>query len=187
MRTEFRKQNSDDRGPKSEFRRQRSEVRNQKSDFSVFCLLSSVFCLLSSISAFASDLAPIQVAGREEASAASAGASTTVIRPEKYEKQFKTIPEVLEETPGITVRQAGGLGQLSTVSIRGSSAEQVAVFLDGVRLNTAAGGAVDFSTLPLNQLEKIEVIRGAGAHRFGSGSVGGVILLHTKKIKERQL
>ena len=73
-----------------------------------------------------------------------------MIRPEKYEKQFKTIPEVLEETPGITVRQAGGLGQLSTVSIRGSSAEQVAVFLDGVRLNTAAGGAVDFSTLPLN-------------------------------------
>ena len=68
----------------------------------------------------------------------------------------------------------GGLGQFSTVSIRGSSAEQVLVLLDGVRLNTGGGGSVDFSTIPLDSIERIEVIRGGGTTLYGSDAIGGV-------------
>jgi outer membrane receptor protein involved in Fe transport len=73
------------------------------------------------------------------------------------------------------------LGQFSTVSIRGSSAEQVLVLLDGIPLNTGEGGSVDLSTIPLEALERIEIIRGGGSAVYGPDAMGGVVNLVTKK------
>ncbi|HKX11535.1 MAG TPA: TonB-dependent receptor plug domain-containing protein, partial [bacterium] len=56
----------------------------------------------------------------------------SVIYPEEYSDQLTTLPELLSQQVGINVQSFGGLGQLSTVSIRGSTAEQVSVFLDGI-------------------------------------------------------
>jgi outer membrane cobalamin receptor len=110
-------------------------------------------------------------------------AFVTVIHPDRYEDQLITLPEILSEQVGVFVRSSGTMGELSTISIRGSSAEQVSVFLDGIKLNTASGGAVDFSTIPLGGIDRIEVIRGGASSRFGSDAIGGVINLISKRAR----
>ena len=105
---------------------------------------------------------------------------TTVISPGQFASQFRTTDDLLSKTPGVNIKRNGGLGQYSTVSIRGSSSEQVLVLLDGIRLNTGEGGSVDFSTVPLDSIERIEVIRGGGTTLYGSDAVGGVVNIVTK-------
>ncbi|MFC1890557.1 TonB-dependent receptor plug domain-containing protein [Thermodesulfobacteriota bacterium] len=111
--------------------------------------------------------------------------SVTVITPEEFAFEFKTLPEVIARVPGIKIHQYGGLGQLSTVSIRGSSSEQVLVLLDGVPMNTGQGGGVDFSTIPLDAVERIEVIRGGGTAVYGPDAIGGVVNIVTKPPGDR--
>jgi outer membrane receptor protein involved in Fe transport len=121
------------------------------------------------------------VAGELGESAADPSAFTTVIDARAYDDRFATVEELLEQAPGVRVRRFGGLGAYSTASIRGSKSEQVLVLLDGVRMNTSTRGAFDLSTLPLRQVERIEVIRGGGAARYGSDAVGGVISITTRR------
>lgn len=117
----------------------------------------------------------------DEAEAKAPSAFITTIPAESFEETLTSVPEVLEKTAGITVRKYGGLGSYSTASIRGSSAEQVAVFIDGVPLNRGKSGVVNLATIPLNSVEKIDVYRGVAPLRFRSGAVGGVINIVTKK------
>jgi len=108
-------------------------------------------------------------------------AFSTVIDARQYDDRFATVQELLDQAPGVRVSRYGGLGAYSTASIRGSKAEQVLVLLDGVRMNSAERGAFDLSTLPVRQVERIEVLRGAGAQRYGSDAVGGVISITTRR------
>ena len=110
---------------------------------------------------------------------------TTVILPEQFASRFRTTEELLSRTPGVSIRRFGGLGQFSTLSIRGSSSEQVLVLVDGVRLNTGEGGSVDFSTIPLDMIERIEVIRGGGTTLYGSDAIGGVVNIVTRKAADK--
>lgn len=128
------------------------------------------------------DIGEVRVEGKGEyESLEDVSAFTTVIKPTLYDERIKSAKEILSETAGIDVTSLGGEGQLSTVSIRGSSAEQVDVFVDGVRINSSLYGTVDFSTIPIESVERIEVIRGASSARFGTGAIGGVINIITKK------
>jgi iron complex outermembrane receptor protein len=116
----------------------------------------------------------------EEPDAPSAFA--TRISARDYDDRASTVEQVLREVPGVRVRRFGGLGAFSTASIRGSKPEQVLVLLDGVPLNSADRGAVDLSTIPLRQVETIDVIRGGAASaRYGSAAVGGVISIRTRR------
>ena len=83
--------------------------------------------------------------------------------------------QVLDAATGLNIRRYGGLGSFSTVSIRGSTAEQVLVFLDGVPLNSASGGGVDIGRLPLAGVEQIEIHRGNVPSQLGGNSIGGVV------------
>ena len=74
-----------------------------------------------------------------------------------------------------------------TISIRGSNATDVAVFLDGVRLNDANTGVADLSTIDLNALEQIQVIKGGNSSLFGSGAIGGVLNMESKTAKKNSL
>lgn len=87
------------------------------------------------------------------------------------------LPEVISHVPGATVRSIGGLGQYSAVSLRGSSSQQVAVFIDGVPLGTSVGGLVDLSDVPVDLLSRVEVFRGYVPIAFGSAAIGGAINL----------
>jgi len=130
----------------------------------------------------AHELAPVVVrSSRIRETREDPSSFTTVIRPEQFASQFRTTEDLISRTPGVKIKRFGGLGQLSTVSIRGSSSEQVLVLLDGVRLNTGGSGAVDFSTIPVESIEKIEVIRGGGTTLYGSDAIGGVVNIVTRK------
>ncbi len=116
---------------------------------------------------------------RHEA-AGDATASATVVEAARFEGEAKGVAELVATAPGVAVHDYGGLGQLTTVSIRGSSADGVKVLLDGLSLNTAAGGGVDLSSIPRHWIDRIEVVRGAEGARYGSGALGGVVNVITR-------
>lgn len=95
-------------------------------------------------------------------------------------RALDTTADVLAETAGVQVQRFGGLGAFTTISIRGSSANQVPVYLDGVPLSQSQDQSVDLSTLPLDSLERIEVYRGTVPVGFGGGGIGGVVNLVTR-------
>lgn len=91
-----------------------------------------------------------------------------------------TTADALAEAAGVQVQRYGGLGAFSTISIRGSSANQVPVYLDGVPLARAQDQTVNLANLPLDSLERIEVYRGTVPVGFGGGGIGGVVNLVTR-------
>ncbi|MEE3259751.1 MAG: TonB-dependent receptor plug domain-containing protein [Candidatus Latescibacterota bacterium] len=92
------------------------------------------------------------------------------------------LAQTLDRATGVNIRRYGGLGSFSALSIRGSTAEQVQVFLDGVPLNQAIGGGVDLGSLPIGGVESIEIYRGAVPARFGGNSLGGVVHIRTRPL-----
>ncbi|WP_322072174.1 TonB-dependent receptor domain-containing protein [Paraburkholderia bannensis] len=91
-----------------------------------------------------------------------------------------SITQALATLPGVTVSQSGGAGALATVSIRGSSASQVAVFIDGIRIGSATTGTAEWADLPTSAFDRVEVISGPAAASFGADAMGGVVQLFTR-------
>ena len=102
---------------------------------------------------------------------------TTVIDADSRRAQHETVSQLLGESVGVQVRQLGGPGAPSEISIRGSTAAQVVVQLDGLRLNNAQTGSFDLSAVPLAMLEQLQVSRGGGSLQAGSAAIGGVVNL----------
>jgi vitamin B12 transporter len=90
-----------------------------------------------------------------------------------------SITQALATLPGVTIVQNGGPGSTASVSIRGSSASQVAVFIDGVRIGSATSGQAEWADLPTSAFDRVEVISGPAAASFGANAMGGVIQLFT--------
>ena len=107
--------------------------------------------------------------------------TVTIINPDDYKGEQKTLPDMLKDVPGVHVREVNGKGQYTTVSVRGSTAAQVGIFVDGVLTNLGGDAAVDISTIPVKNVERIEVYRGYIPSRFGGTYMGGVINIVTKK------
>jgi outer membrane cobalamin receptor len=118
--------------------------------------------------------APAQEPREDHAAAAS------VVLPGQSLRAKDDLGELLLEVPGVTVTRSGGLGDFSTVAIRGSNPDEVRIYLDGVPMNIAAGGSVDLSTLPLGDVERIEVYRGTSPIVFGESALGGIIAISTR-------
>jgi outer membrane receptor protein involved in Fe transport len=112
-------------------------------------------------------------------SSAPEPAMVSVVKRAEFEDRAKTVADVVLETPGASVQTMGGLGDYTEVSLRGSNSQQVQVYIDGMLLNEANGGAVNLSTIPLSQAERVEVWRSGAPARFGGGSAGGVINIRT--------
>jgi iron complex outermembrane receptor protein len=119
---------------------------------------------------------------RNEAAADPTG-SATVIDAQRYAGESKGLAELVATAPGVAVNAYGGLGRLATASIRGSTADQVQVLLDGLPLAGAAGGGVDLSTIPVHWISRIEVVRGAEAAHYGAGAMAGVINIVTRPVE----
>jgi iron complex outermembrane receptor protein len=106
----------------------------------------------------------------------------TVVDTREATSRVDSVADVLAESVGVQVRRFGGLGAFSTVSIRGSTPNQVEVYLDNVRLNQANIGLVDLGDLPLDNVERIEIYRGFAPLQLGAGSIGGAVRLVTRQI-----
>ena len=107
--------------------------------------------------------------------------TVSVIKPQEMKGEQKNLPELLKQVPGLHVIELKGRGAYTTVSVRGSTPAQVAVYVDGVLMNLGSEAAVDLSTIPVENVERIEVYRGYIPARFGGASMGGVINIITKK------
>lgn len=112
------------------------------------------------------------------------GSSVTVITAEDIQrKQYKSVPEALRAVPGLDVVQSGGPGQQTSVFIRGASSSHTLVLVDGINIADASSpsGAVDFSSLMLDNVDRIEVVRGPQSTLYGANAVGGVINIITRR------
>lgn len=88
-----------------------------------------------------------------------------------------SLPEVLSRSAGVHIRSLGGLGQFSSVSIRGSTGQQVPIFLDGVPVTGSMVGLFNLGDQPLDALERVEVYRGHVPIVFGGSTIGGAVNL----------
>lgn len=110
------------------------------------------------------------------------GRAITVITAQEIESlQTPDITQILERAPGVTATRNGTLGGVTSVRVRGSSADQVLVLVDGVRLNdpSSPGGGFDFGNIQTQNIRKLEVLRGANSIIWGSNAIGGVIAIET--------
>ena len=134
------------------------------------------------------ELDPVEVkADRLEPESAEAvdTAFTTVIPTMQPAAEGEDMATLLTRTVGVGSRQSGGFGDFSAVLIRGSSAQQVAVFLDGVPLSGGRASPVDLSMFPLIALARVEVFRGMLPAEFGAEGIGGAINLIPAKTQKK--
>ncbi len=125
--------------------------------------------------------APARAPVRDQTAAAS------VITREQIEQAAQDIPGLLDREVGVQVREVGGFGSYSSISIRGSSPDQVRVFLDGVPLDRGTGSAVDISAVPAENLERIEIYRGVAPLSVGGSAIGGVVDLRSRRPQKSSL
>ncbi len=109
-------------------------------------------------------------------------ADVTVINREEIERAgANSLTDLLRLQPGVQVSNSGGAGQASSVYLRGTNQEHTVVLVDGLRINSATSGVTSFQSIPLSQIEKIEILRGPASSLYGADAIGGVIQIFTKK------
>ena len=121
-------------------------------------------------------------ANRLEEPAEKVSTSYTLMTEEEIEKrQAITIDELLNSVPGFIKARAGSPGHLTSLFIRGSESDHNLVLINGVPVNDPSSSYFDFSSLTLDDVERIEIIRGPQSTLYGSDALGGVINLITKR------
>ncbi len=93
----------------------------------------------------------------------------------------RTLPEVLARAAGVQLGANGGRGTASSVFIRGTEARHTILLIDGVRYGSATVGTPIWENIPLDAIERIEVLKGPGSSLYGSDGVGGVVQIFTRK------
>lgn len=138
----------------------------------------------------ASVLDPITVTSSSiETRASKTGRNITVITSKEIAQlPVRTPDELLRFLPGIDVQTRGALGAQSDISMRGGTFQQVLVILDGLRLNDPNTGHFSgYIPVVLDEIERIEILKGASSGIFGSDAVGGVIYITTKSFAKQKV
>ncbi|HEX7183597.1 MAG TPA: TonB-dependent receptor [Thermoanaerobaculia bacterium] len=121
-------------------------------------------------------------ATRVEASRETLGSSTTLIDSEQIEESRKTSAlEVLRSVPGLEVNQSGGPGTSASAFLRGAASGQTLVLIDGVRVNSVTGASADLADIRVDNVGRIEIVRGPQSTLYGSEAIGGVINIITRR------
>ena len=107
--------------------------------------------------------------------------STVIERKEIVESQALTITDVLRTKTGIDVASNGGPGQTSSIFIRGAESDHTLIMIDGVKMNPGTIGVAALQNIPLNMVDRIEIIMGPRSTLYGSDALGGVIQIFTRQ------
>ena len=108
-------------------------------------------------------------------------AATVIDRAEIERRQARSVVDVLRGVPGVAIGQSGGEGHPASVFLRGTNADHVLVLIDGVKVGSATLGTAPLQNLPIEQIDRIEVVRGPRSSLYGSEAIGGVIQIFTKR------
>ena len=109
-------------------------------------------------------------------------ASVSVITRADIERlQPHSVAELLAGLPGVSIANDGGLGKATSVFLRGTEADEVLVLIDGIRVGSATTGTTAFEQLPVDQIERIEIVRGPRSSLYGSDAIGGFIQIFTRR------
>jgi vitamin B12 transporter len=112
-----------------------------------------------------------------------ASSVTVITAADIQRRQFRSVSDALRSVPGVHVVRSGGPGQQTSVFMRGSNSNHTLVLIDGIEVSdpSSPAGAVDFSSLLLDNIERIEVVRGPQSTLYGSDAIGGVIHITTRR------
>lgn len=113
--------------------------------------------------------------------AQTTSAITVVTRQQIEQKKPFDIVDVLRLAPSLAVFRSGTFGKTVSVFLRGTNSNHTLVLIDGVRANSPADGRFDFGTVPVENIERIEVLRGPQSALYGSDAMGGVINIITRR------
>jgi len=109
-------------------------------------------------------------------------ASVTVVTAQDMEiKQTRRVADALREVPGLSVVQTGASGQLTSVFTRGLRSEHTQVLLDGIPINQGLAGLFNFADLAVDDIDRIEIVRGPQSTLYGPRALAGVIQIFTKQ------
>ena len=151
--------------------------------------LSMAITLSAPLAVNAEEQAPIIVtATRTAQTADNLLASVSVITRQDLEtSQAHSIVEVLQNVVGIHVSRSGGVGKVTNIFMRGTESDHTLVLVDGIRASSATLGSFTWSSLSPEQIDRIEIVRGARASLYGSDAIGGVIQIFTRKNENNQI
>ena len=123
----------------------------------------------------------VVTATRTEVPTSQVGASISVVDEQGIlHRQKPLVSQLLQSLPGVMVVRSGGLGNVTSVFVRGGESDYNKILLDGIPLNEP-GGVFEFSNLMTEDLERIEVVRGPQSALFGSDAMASVIQLFTRR------
>jgi len=151
--------------------------------FAQSILISSISLTSSTLFAESTSLGSIMItANRYSQPTDESLASVSVITRSDIEQSAATdLSTLLSSVTGIVVKPSGPSGQLTSVFMRGTNSNHVLTIVDGIKLYSATAGSTAFQHIPLDQIERIEIVRGPRSSLYGSEAIGGVIQIFTHK------
>lgn len=117
----------------------------------------------------------------EQTEAATLAAVTVIDRAEIDRLQPDSLQDLLRGLPGMSLANNGGPGKATSIFLRGTESDHVLVLVDGVRIGSATAGGAAIQDIPVDQIERIEIVRGPYSSLYGSEAVGGVIQIFTRR------
>lgn len=112
---------------------------------------------------------------------AALAAVTVITRAEIERRAPVSLPELLRGMPGVSIASNGGPGKVASTFLRGTDSDHALVLVDGVRIGSATSGGAAFQDIPVEQIERIEIVRGPFSSLYGADALGGVIHIFTRR------
>ena len=149
---------------------------------------ASLFCLVAQASHDTLNLQQqwVTATRTSQASQARLAASSLLDRQAIEQSQAQSLPELLQRLPGISLTNSGGPGKATSLFMRGTPSNHVLVLIDGVKAGSVSSGGLAWQDLPLELIERIEVVRGPRSGLYGSEAIGGVIQIFTRQADSQQ-
>jgi vitamin B12 transporter len=108
---------------------------------------------------------------------------TVIDHDEIVRSGAQSLPQMLQRQPGVEITMNGGPGSTSGAFLRGANRGQTLVLVDGLRVGSSSVGATSLEAIPLDQVDRIEILRGPASSLYGADAIGGVIQVFTKRAK----
>jgi vitamin B12 transporter len=105
---------------------------------------------------------------------------TVFTRDDILKRQATSLQDLLQGSPGVSIGNSGGEGKQTSLFLRGSNSNHVLVLVDGIKIGSATTGATALEQIPVELIERIEIVRGPRSSLYGSEAIGGVIQIFTK-------